>query len=271
MVREAKKVAKAPALHSVHEAIIDEQAVQCGYCFNGMIIQAAELLSKTPQPTEAEIRTAMNGHLCRCGNYHELSKQSSAHQKNSRELGCRGRRASVAMKSIAISHPLFDRREFLKAGGALIVGAALASLATRRITECRDARQRSGPPDPKQIDTWLAVHANNTATIFIGYVELGQSSTTSLLQIAAEEFDLDMSQVSTIRLDTNLTPNQGGTYRAPPSRAAARRFAPLRPKRDRRSCKWPRNRMRPSNVSLYRRASFRPQRKRWSAKVSHVW
>jgi aerobic-type carbon monoxide dehydrogenase small subunit (CoxS/CutS family) len=62
-------LAKAPALHPVQQAFIDEQAVQCGYCFNGMIIQAADLLSKTPHPTEAQIRTAMNGHLCRCGTY----------------------------------------------------------------------------------------------------------------------------------------------------------------------------------------------------------
>jgi len=54
--------------------MIDEQAVQCGYCFNGMIVQAAELLAKTPQPTEAEIRTAMNGHLCRCGSYPRVIK-----------------------------------------------------------------------------------------------------------------------------------------------------------------------------------------------------
>jgi aerobic-type carbon monoxide dehydrogenase small subunit (CoxS/CutS family) len=64
-----KKLANAPALHPVQQAIIDEQAVQCGYCFNGMIIQAADLLSKTPHPNEAQIRAAMNGHLCRCGSY----------------------------------------------------------------------------------------------------------------------------------------------------------------------------------------------------------
>jgi aerobic-type carbon monoxide dehydrogenase small subunit (CoxS/CutS family) len=69
-----KKLAKPPALHPVQQAMIDEQALQCGYCFNGMIIQAAELLSKTPQPTEAEIRTAMNGHLCRCGSYPRVIK-----------------------------------------------------------------------------------------------------------------------------------------------------------------------------------------------------
>lgn len=64
-----KKLSKTPALHPVQQALIDEQAVQCGYCFNGMIIQAADLLSKTPHPTEAQIRAAMNGHLCRCGSY----------------------------------------------------------------------------------------------------------------------------------------------------------------------------------------------------------
>jgi aerobic-type carbon monoxide dehydrogenase small subunit (CoxS/CutS family) len=49
--------------------MLDEQAVQCGYCYNGMIVKASELLSKTPQPTETQIRRAMNGHLCRCGTY----------------------------------------------------------------------------------------------------------------------------------------------------------------------------------------------------------
>lgn len=63
------KMSKLPTLHPLQEALIAEQAVQCGYCYNGQIIKGAELLFKTPQPTEAQIRTAMNGHLCRCGTY----------------------------------------------------------------------------------------------------------------------------------------------------------------------------------------------------------
>ena len=63
------KLARPPALHPLQEALIAEQAVQCGYCYNGQIIKGAELLFKTPQPTEAQIRTAMNGHICRCGTY----------------------------------------------------------------------------------------------------------------------------------------------------------------------------------------------------------
>ena len=69
-----KKLAAAPPLHPVQHALIEEQAVQCGYCFNGMIIQAAELLAKSPNPSEAQIRTAMNGHLCRCGTYPRVLK-----------------------------------------------------------------------------------------------------------------------------------------------------------------------------------------------------
>lgn len=69
-----KKLAKAPALHPVQQALIDEQAVQCGYCHNGVIIKASELLSKTPRPNDAQIRSAMNGHLCRCGTYPQIIK-----------------------------------------------------------------------------------------------------------------------------------------------------------------------------------------------------
>ncbi|HEX5229693.1 MAG TPA: (2Fe-2S)-binding protein [Bryobacteraceae bacterium] len=64
-----KKLAKVPELHPVQQAMLDEQAPQCGYCYNGMIVKASELLSKNPQPSEGQIRTAMNGHLCRCGTY----------------------------------------------------------------------------------------------------------------------------------------------------------------------------------------------------------
>ena len=69
-----RKLAEALELHPVQQAVIDEQAVQCGYCYNGQIIKAAELLSKIPEPSEQQIRTAMNGHLCRCGTYPRMLK-----------------------------------------------------------------------------------------------------------------------------------------------------------------------------------------------------
>src|SRR5215831_16715156 len=64
-----RRLAQAPELHPLQRAMLDEQAAQCGYCYNGMIVKAAELLSKNAKPDEAQIRKAMNGHLCRCGTY----------------------------------------------------------------------------------------------------------------------------------------------------------------------------------------------------------
>ena len=111
------------------------------------------------------------------------------------------------------------RRDFLKAGGALLVGlslggcAATAGQAPRRGGVIPPDRTPSpGPPDAAQLDTWLAIHSDNTATLYIGFAELGQGATTALLQVAAEELDLAMEQIRAAPLDTHLSPNQGGTY-----------------------------------------------------------
>jgi aerobic-type carbon monoxide dehydrogenase small subunit (CoxS/CutS family) len=71
---ENKNLAPPPALHPLQQAFIDEQAPHCGYCSSGMIIKASELLSQNPRPSEAQIRQAMNGHLCRCGTYPRVMK-----------------------------------------------------------------------------------------------------------------------------------------------------------------------------------------------------
>jgi aerobic-type carbon monoxide dehydrogenase small subunit (CoxS/CutS family) len=61
--------AAAPALHPLQQAWIEQQVPHCGYCQSGMMIQAADLLSTTKRPSDEQIVTAMNGHLCRCGTY----------------------------------------------------------------------------------------------------------------------------------------------------------------------------------------------------------
>lgn len=57
------------ALHALQQAWIDHQVAQCGYCQSGQIMQAADLLATTPEPSDADIDAAMAGNLCRCGTY----------------------------------------------------------------------------------------------------------------------------------------------------------------------------------------------------------
>lgn len=61
-------------LHPVQQAFIDEQALQCGYCTNGMVMAAKALLDRIKQPSDAEILDALEGHLCRCGSHTRIVK-----------------------------------------------------------------------------------------------------------------------------------------------------------------------------------------------------
>ncbi len=56
-------------MHPIQKAFLDEQAVQCGYCINGMIMTTKALLDKNPKPNDAQIKVALAGNLCRCGTH----------------------------------------------------------------------------------------------------------------------------------------------------------------------------------------------------------
>ena len=56
-------------MHKIQQAFVDEQAVQCGYCINGMIMTSKALLDKNPKPTDSQIKEALAGNLCRCGTH----------------------------------------------------------------------------------------------------------------------------------------------------------------------------------------------------------
>jgi len=58
--------------HPIQKAFIDEQAAQCGYCINGMIMTSKALLERSPNPSDREIRKALAGNLCRCGTHQRI-------------------------------------------------------------------------------------------------------------------------------------------------------------------------------------------------------
>ena len=62
-------LADGERLHPVQEAFLEAGAFQCGYCTPGMILSVVALLSRTPHPTDPEVRAGLDGNLCRCGGY----------------------------------------------------------------------------------------------------------------------------------------------------------------------------------------------------------
>ena len=69
--------------HPLQRAFIEEQACQCGYCGNGMVMTAKALLDRNPRPSERDIKAALNGHLCRCASHNRIVR---AVQRTAAEL-----------------------------------------------------------------------------------------------------------------------------------------------------------------------------------------
>ena len=108
----------------------------------------------------------------------------------------------------------FSRQSFLKGGGAMIVGLSLAGTAGKASAAGIDAFASPGPANPNGVDSFLTIHADNTASLNSGRIELGQGATVGLMMIAAEELDMDVSQMQHIAFDTGgptPSPNTGNT------------------------------------------------------------
>jgi nicotinate dehydrogenase subunit B len=106
---------------------------------------------------------------------------------------------------------MLSRRSFVKAGGALLVGASGVRLVGSAAV-APSPFASAGPPDPAHADSYLAIHADNTASVLSGRVELGQGSMTGLLLLVADELDMSVDQLRFVRHDTDVTPNTGGTF-----------------------------------------------------------
>jgi CO/xanthine dehydrogenase Mo-binding subunit len=104
----------------------------------------------------------------------------------------------------------FSRKTFLKGGGALIVGFSVFGAGLAGRAQATDSPFASnGPYDQYQIDSWIVINADNTASIKTGGVLQGTGSETGLMMIAAEELDMDMSQMVFVAPDTDVTPATG--------------------------------------------------------------
>ena len=71
-VQTVEGLADGDELHPVQQAFVEAGAVQCGFCTPGLVVAAADLLDRTPDPTDGEIREALSGNLCRCTGYEKI-------------------------------------------------------------------------------------------------------------------------------------------------------------------------------------------------------
>jgi carbon-monoxide dehydrogenase small subunit len=89
-------VATTTGMHPVQQAFHQEHGLQCGFCTPGMVMAAIDLLQRTPNPTDEQIRTGLEGNLCRCTGYHNIVKAvRAAAEKMASELPERPTRAPI--------------------------------------------------------------------------------------------------------------------------------------------------------------------------------
>lgn len=113
--------------------------------------------------------------------------------------------------SAARQIPSLARRGFLQATGGLVVSFALFG-TSEAASSLLPIGQVQNPPDAAKLYAWLAVHPDNTATLYTGKVEVGTGAQTALAQIAAEELDFPVDRLDVVMGTTSQTVNQGPTY-----------------------------------------------------------
>ena len=198
--------------HPLQKAFIDEQAAQCGYCINGMIMKAKELLDQKPQPTEADVREALAGHLCRCGTHNRI-------------VAAVVRAGKADGEDLTMNAPTLTRRSFTKG-----IGRPRARLFARSGRTAGPGRRRRGCPAASTTtaccDAWIRIGGDGNATVYTGKVELGQGILTALWQIAAEELDLPLSRVKIYSADTAQFARRRADRRQPVDREQRHGAAP---------------------------------------------
>jgi nicotinate dehydrogenase subunit B len=103
-----------------------------------------------------------------------------------------------------------SRRQFIRTAGAIVVGFALPAVFRDSAAAAPSSPLPGGTPDPSQLDSWLAVAADGSVTIYSDKVELGMGVSTAFAQIVADELDVPVGAISMVLGDTATTPDQGG-------------------------------------------------------------
>ncbi|HYB24810.1 MAG TPA: molybdopterin cofactor-binding domain-containing protein [Solirubrobacteraceae bacterium] len=234
-VTTAAGLARNGALGALQEAFLAEGAFQCGYCTPGMLAAASALLARNASPTQAQVRAALAGNVCRCCTYPRIERAVLRAARASA-------RRSPAVSDAAVSDAVVgdaaagDAAAHGESGGACPRTASFPEFRPARpwdrtAAEQREyfellgdglvvvlapgARARGARPAgfrPPGGGAWLHVGADGTVTAFTGKIDMGEDNRTALSLLVAEELRVAPCAVRLAMGDTDLCPSDPGTF-----------------------------------------------------------
>ena len=178
-IRTVEGLAADGRLDSLQEAFVAETATQCGYCVPGFLMAAKGLLHRNPEPSEEEIREAINRNLCRCGIHNRVV------------------RAIQRVASGAEPEPIYR----------IVASDDGMEPPVREPGEPLPGSLAHHP----DLDDWIRLRPDRGVDVYTGKVELGQGITTSLSQVVAEELDVDIARIHIHTADTETSLDEGST------------------------------------------------------------
>src|SRR5262249_60309513 len=127
----------------------------------------------------------------------------------------------------------FSRRDFLRAGGALVVSVMVPATAATARAQTSGVVAGKPPLTPDELDSWIAILPDGNVTAFFGKMDMGQGVDVAIGQIVADELDVKFDRVNVVMGDTAVTCNQGGASGSTGIQNAAvtRRYAAAEPRR----------------------------------------
>ncbi|MGO9761558.1 MAG: molybdopterin cofactor-binding domain-containing protein [Solirubrobacteraceae bacterium] len=207
-------IATAGRLHRLQRAFIAESAFQCGYCTPGMILSAAALLAHNDSPTSHEVRSALEGHVCRCCAYARIERAVLRAAGAGEQAGASAPGGAPARADAPSPAPIFsdfrparpwDRtpaheREYFE-----LLGDGLAVVL-------EPAARTGYGPGSESGGAWLHVGADGVITAFTGKINMGEDNRTALSMLVAEELRVPLADVRLAMGDTDLCPSDPGTF-----------------------------------------------------------
>ncbi|MGA2453153.1 MAG: molybdopterin cofactor-binding domain-containing protein [Solirubrobacteraceae bacterium] len=207
-------IATAERLHRLQRAFIAESAFQCGYCTPGMILSAAALLAHNDSPTSHEVRSALEGHVCRCCAYARIERAVLRAAGAGEQAGASAPGGAPARADAPSPAPIFsdfrparpwDRtpaheREYFE-----LLGDGLAVVL-------EPAARTGYGPGSESGGAWLHVGADGVITAFTGKINMGEDNRTALSMLVAEELRVPLADVRLAMGDTDLCPSDPGTF-----------------------------------------------------------